>query len=88
MTNDGSGDFLDLVMTIFHLSESRIIELWVMICWSLRNARNKWVFENVQDHPTQILHSARTLLQDFQNQHLLYNIDNGSLVAPIPNAMV
>lgn len=44
MTNDGSCDFLDLVMTIFHLSESHIIELWVMICWSLRNARNKMGF--------------------------------------------
>ena len=67
MANDDSCDFMDLVMFVFHLSERHLIALWTMVCWALWNARNKGIFEAVQDHALQILKAARSLLEDFQS---------------------
>ena len=48
------------------------MEVWAMVAWSIWSARNRFYFEKKQSQPGDILHSAMSLLQDYQrlNQHL------------------
>ncbi|XP_075670149.1 uncharacterized protein LOC142639906 [Castanea sativa] len=42
------------------------LELWAMVAWSIWNARNRYHSEAKQSQPSDILHGATSLLQDYQ----------------------
>ena len=42
------------------------LEVWVMISWSLWNARNRFHFDHLQSHPDMIVQSATSLLEEYQ----------------------
>ena len=42
------------------------LEVWVMISWSLWNARNHFHFDHLQSHPDMIVQSATSLLEEYQ----------------------
>jgi hypothetical protein len=68
-------------MDIASYDSRLLLEHWTMICWALWTARNKFVFELTQQHPSQVLNTALVLLQDYQTytSHHLYG--NGTVIS-------
>ena len=68
-------------MDIASYDSHLLLEHWTMIYWALWTARNKFVFELTQQHPSQVLNTALVLLQDYQTytSHHLYG--NGTVIS-------
>ena len=66
MPNTEEADFRDLTLALASSKPSSELEQWTMLTWAIWNARNKFIFEGHQDHPSQIFQTASTLLQDYQ----------------------
>lgn len=65
-------DFHSLARQMEDKLTGKEMEVWAMVAWSIWNARNRFYFEKKQSQPGDILHSAMSLIQDYQrlNQHL------------------
>ena len=65
-------DFHSLARQMDDKLTGKEMEVWAMVAWSIWNARNRFCFEKKQSQPGDILHSAMSLLQDYQRltQHL------------------
>uniref|UniRef100_A0A2N9FGA8 Reverse transcriptase zinc-binding domain-containing protein n=1 Tax=Fagus sylvatica TaxID=28930 RepID=A0A2N9FGA8_FAGSY len=66
MPNTEEADFRDLTIALASSKHPKELEQWTTLTWAIWNARNKFIFEGHQDHPTQIFQTASTLLQDYQ----------------------
>jgi hypothetical protein len=66
LANTEDKDFFDISSLVASILSRSEFEQWAMICWAIWNARNRYVFEGVQDHPSKILESASKLLNDYQ----------------------
>ena len=66
MPNTEDAEFWDLTFAL--ASANSIIELedWTLLTWAIWNARNKFIFEGHQDHPSHIFHTPCTLFQEYQ----------------------
>ena len=59
-------DFFLLTQDLTQSSLTRQeLEVWVVTCWSIWNARNKLLHDAVMTHPNLIFDNAMRLLQDF-----------------------
>ena len=64
--SSGTEDFSVLVRELMEVLLTKELEVWVMVSWSIWNARNKWLFDRKQTQPCDILKRAMNLLQDYQ----------------------
>jgi exonuclease III len=67
MSHTENLDFRDLTMAVASSNHRRDFELWTVITWSIWTARNKFLFEGIQDHPDTIYNSATSFLLEYQN---------------------
>uniref|UniRef100_A0A2N9F0V7 non-specific serine/threonine protein kinase n=1 Tax=Fagus sylvatica TaxID=28930 RepID=A0A2N9F0V7_FAGSY len=67
MSHTENLDFRDLTMAVASSTHRRDFELWTVITWSIWTARNKFLFEGIQDHPDTIYNSATSFLLEYQN---------------------
>jgi hypothetical protein len=58
-------EFFLLTQNLTQSLNRQELELWAVTCWSIWNARNKFVHDAVMSHPRLIFDNAMRLLQDF-----------------------
>ena len=58
-------EFFLLTQNLTQSLNRQELELWAVTCWSIWNARNKFVHDAVMSHPRLIFDNATRLLQDF-----------------------
>uniref|UniRef100_A0A2N9GNM8 Reverse transcriptase domain-containing protein n=1 Tax=Fagus sylvatica TaxID=28930 RepID=A0A2N9GNM8_FAGSY len=66
LANTEDKDFFDISSLVASILTRSEFEQWTMTCWAIWNARNRYVFEGVQEHPSKILESASKLLNDYR----------------------
>ena len=59
-------NFFDLTAQMMDRLSKWELEQWLMICWSLWNARNQAQFDKMHSHPIAIVQSATSLLEEYQ----------------------
>ena len=59
-------DFFALFRMMANRFTQMELERWAMISWALWNARNKFYFKKVQQHPKSILEEAIGCLEEYQ----------------------
>ena len=57
-------DFYSLVRELTPVLTKNEMEVWAIVSWAIWNARNRYIFDRKQTHPSNILRGAMTLLQD------------------------
>ena len=59
-------DFYSLVRELMSVLTTKEVEVWAIVSWAISNARNRYLFDRKQTHPSDILRGAMTLLQEYQ----------------------
>ena len=59
-------DFYSLVRELMPVLTTKEVEVWPIVSWAIWNARNRYLFDRKQTHPSNILLGAMTLLQEYQ----------------------
>ena len=57
--------FFNLAQTLKERLSRKEFKLWAMVAWSIRNARNRFYFEESQTPPHAILKSAEMFLDEY-----------------------
>ena len=64
--NSVAEDFYSLVRELMDVLTSNEMEVWAIVSWAIWNARNRYLFDRKQTHPSDIFRGAMTLLQEYQ----------------------
>ena len=59
-------DFYGLVKELAPVLTKNEMEVWAVVSWAIWNARNRYIFDRKQAHPSDTLRGPMTLLQDYQ----------------------
>ena len=67
MSHTENLDFRELTMAMASSTHHQDFELWTVITWAIWTARNKFLFDDIQEHSGTIYNSAVSFLLDYQH---------------------